>query len=219
MIETDFEAPADVGAREVLLDRVFGPQRRRRTCERLRAGLLPAAALVARADGAVIGTVRLWDIAAGVGRPALLLGPIAVASEWRGDGVGTLLIAGAVNWARILGHTAILLVGDPGYYGRFGFRAAPAAGLWLPGPFERHRLMALELQPGALDGAAGVIIPTGRPDTGRGGADRQAGEPPRGDGQRRSGAADGGGGRRKLIENTRPGGAKCGPAQAALRAC
>ena len=48
--------------------------------ERLRAGRAPARGLsfVAVEDGRIVGTVRLWDVAAGPARPALLLGPLAV---------------------------------------------------------------------------------------------------------------------------------------------
>ena len=63
----------------------------------------------------------------------------------------------ALREARRLGHGAVILVGDAPYYSRFGFSAAKTAGLRLPGPFERHRLLALELVPGALDGAGGLV--------------------------------------------------------------
>ena len=62
----------------------------------------------------------------------------------------------ALREARRLGHGAIVLVGDAPYYSRFGFAAETAASLRLPGPFERHRLLALELVAGALDGASGL---------------------------------------------------------------
>jgi predicted N-acetyltransferase YhbS len=55
----------------------------------------------------------------------------------------------------------VLLVGDAPYYGRFGFSAARTGGLWMPGPYERDRLLARELVPGALDGACGLINATG----------------------------------------------------------
>ncbi|MGB5799799.1 MAG: N-acetyltransferase, partial [Mesorhizobium sp.] len=64
--------------------------------------------------------------------------------------------------ARRLGHKAILLVGDAPYYGRFGFSAEKTGSLSMPGPYERHRLLALELAPGALDGAHGTLEATGR---------------------------------------------------------
>jgi len=51
----------------------------------------------------------------------------------------------------------VLLVGDASYYARFGFSCEKTRALWLPGPFDRHRLLARELKPGALDGAHGLI--------------------------------------------------------------
>ena len=55
---------------------------------------------------------------------------------------------------------AVLLVGDASYYGRFGFSAEKTGALWLPGPYEQHRLLGRELKPGALDGARGLISAT-----------------------------------------------------------
>jgi predicted N-acetyltransferase YhbS len=59
------------------------------------------------------------------------------------------------------GHSAVILLGDAAYYERFGFTAAKTAKLSLPGPFERERLLGLELRDGALDGACGLTVPTG----------------------------------------------------------
>lgn len=160
------EAPADVPAREALLDRAMGPGRRRKSSEKLRRGRLPAAGLafVARdGDGAVIGTVRLWEVRAGEGGvPALLLGPLAVDPAWKAHGIGSALMRHAIVRARALGHGAILLVGDAPYYGRFGFSADKTGRLAMPGPYERHRLLALELVEGLLEGAHGVLKATGR---------------------------------------------------------
>ena len=61
-----------------------------------------------------------------------------------------------------LGHAAILLVGDAPYYGRFGFSADKTGSLAMPGPYERHRLLALELADGALEGARGTLKAAGR---------------------------------------------------------
>jgi predicted N-acetyltransferase YhbS len=55
----------------------------------------------------------------------------------------------------------VLLVGDEPYYKRFGFSRAPTEHLRLHGPFERHRLLALELVPGALRDARGMVVATG----------------------------------------------------------
>lgn len=56
----------------------------------------------------------------------------------------------------------LLLVGDAPYYQRFGFSTLPVAGLSLPGPYERDRFLGLELISGALEGARGMVVATGR---------------------------------------------------------
>ncbi|MBB5042729.1 GNAT family N-acetyltransferase [Shinella fusca] len=165
----DRENAGDVVARERLLDRVMGEARFRKSSEKLRRGRLPAEglALVARdADGHVIGTVRLWNVEAGVDAdgnpvPALLLGPLAVDCAHEGKGIGGALMRAAITEARGRGHGAVLLVGDPEYYERFGFFAGKARHLVMPGPFERRRFLALELKDGWLDGAAGILVASG----------------------------------------------------------
>jgi predicted N-acetyltransferase YhbS len=160
MIALRHEKPADIPAREALLDAAFGPARRGKTCERLREGRLPALSLIAAEGGRVIGTGRLWPVVCASGQQALLLGPVAVAAECRNRGIGATLVRRALTTARRRGHGAVLLVGDAPYYGRFGFSAAKTQKLLLPGAFARDRLLALELVPGALDGARGLIRAT-----------------------------------------------------------
>ena len=157
------ETPFDVAAREALLDAAFGAERFAKTAERLREARLPAAGLsfVACAEGRVIGTVRLWNIAAGRGLAALLLGPIAVDADFRCFGIGAALMRHALAQAEALGHGAVLLVGDAPYYSRFGFTGELTGALRLPGPYARERFLALELMPGALAGAHGMVSATG----------------------------------------------------------
>jgi predicted N-acetyltransferase YhbS len=164
MITIRHETPFDVARREALLDAAFGDRRFTKTAERLREGRLPedGLAFVACAEGRLIGTVRLWSIAAGRGRPALLLGPLAVAADVRQCGIGGDLMWHALAQAHQRGHQAIVLVGDAPYYGRFGFTAEKTGALRLPGPYARDRLLACELVPGALDGARGLVHATGR---------------------------------------------------------
>jgi len=166
------ETAADITAREALLDRAMGPGRKKKSSEKLRRGRRPSEGLafVARdGTGAVVGTVRLWDVAVKSPLPrgegdsrALLLGPLAVEPSLKSAGIGSTLMRHAIAEAARLGHEAILLVGDAPYYGRFGFSAEKTGSLAMPGPYERHRLLALELVPGALDGAHGTIRPAGR---------------------------------------------------------
>jgi predicted N-acetyltransferase YhbS len=156
------EKVSDVVAREALLDACFGENRHARTCQRLRDGRAPAdgLALSAVSRGKLIGTLRLWHVSAG-GVPALVLGPLAVGSAFRKLGVGAALMDHALAAARARGHRAVLLLGDAPYYGRFGFSVEKTGELMLPGAYEQERLLGIELAPGALDGAWGMIVPTG----------------------------------------------------------
>ena len=165
------ETPADLSAREALLDAAMGESRRRKASEAIRRGRLPAEGLsLVAADeaGPLVGTVRLWHVAAGEDEngavPALLLGPLAVSPLLAGRGVGSSLVRRAVAEAAWRGYERILLVGDEPYYGRFGFRSGIADGLFMPGPFERHRLLALESGDRRLASACGLIRPTGALD-------------------------------------------------------
>jgi predicted N-acetyltransferase YhbS len=156
------ERGSDVVAREALLDACFGANRQLRTCQRLRDGRAPAEGLAfsAVSKGKFVGTVRLWHVSV-AGRPALVLGPLAVDGSCRALGIGAALMHHALDAAAALDHGAVILLGDAAYYARFGFSAAKTAKLSLPGPFERERLLGLELREGALDGAAGTIVATG----------------------------------------------------------
>ena len=166
MIRIAEELPGDAPAREALLDAAFGREERlAKTCERLREGRLPACGLAfaAKDNGRLIGTLRFWDVSAGPGRRALMLGPLAVDQAQRSAGIGSQLMQVGLAAAAARGHGAVLLVGDAPYYARFGFDAALAARLWLPGPFARERFLGLELVPGSLAGASGLVNPTGLP--------------------------------------------------------
>ena len=156
------ERASDVAAREALLDASFGTSRQTRTCQRLRDGQVPAEGLAFTVvhQGRLVGTIRLWHVRAG-GQAALLLGPLAVDPACRHLGIGAALMAHALAAAKARGHGAVILLGDAPYYARFGFSAAKTSELSLPGPFERDRLLGLELREGALDDAFGMIVADG----------------------------------------------------------
>jgi predicted N-acetyltransferase YhbS len=158
MITIRRERRGDEAAREQLLDAAYGPVRFSKPSHKLREGRAPADGLsfVAVDDGRVVGTVRLWQVMTGAGRPMLLLGPLAVDPAYRNRGIGSALMRRAMRDAQ-RGHSAVLLVGDASYYARFGFSADKTGGLWLGGPYEKHRLLGCEFVTGALDGARGLI--------------------------------------------------------------
>jgi putative acetyltransferase len=88
-------------------------------------------ALVAEQEAEVVGHVqfsRAW-----VGEsPVVLLGPVGVRPDSQGRGAGSSLIRAGLEEARRRGETAVILLGDPNFYGRFGFVAGSTFGLRNP---------------------------------------------------------------------------------------
>ncbi len=149
----DAETSADAEGVEALVIAAFGPGRFAKTAERLREGSVPAAGFVARQDGRVVGSVRLWPITVGDTR-ALFLGPIAVDKAARSDGLGAELVQACIEQARRMGAGGVLLVGDRPYFERFGFQPAPEAVL--PGPVDRRRVLWLGAGVEAVSGAVRI---------------------------------------------------------------
>ena len=137
------ETVFDAAAVARVVEAAFGPGRLAKTAERLREGRDPAVGFVARQDGRIIGSVRLWTIAIG-GAPALFLGPIAVERTERNAGIGAELVGVCVEWARQAQAPGVLLVGDPPYFDRFGFQRID--GAVMPGPVDPGRLLWLALE-------------------------------------------------------------------------
>src|ERR1044071_9574131 len=158
MITIRTERPVERPAREALLDLAYGPQRHRKPSCRLRKGRKPAdgLSLVAVEKGRIVGIVRLWHVEAGRGRPALLLGPLAVHPDAGKRGIGGALMQRALDEAARREHAAVLLAGGAGYYGRFAFIADKTQTLRLVGA-DPARLLGVELTADALTGAHGVI--------------------------------------------------------------
>jgi len=126
---------------EALLDAAFGPDRHGRTAYRIRAGVteLPGLSFAAVEDGELRGSVQSWPVQIG-DAPLVLVGPVAVRPEAQGAGIGRALMTHLLAQAPDLPMT---MIGDPDYYGRFfGFTADATSGWDVPGPVERHRLLA-----------------------------------------------------------------------------
>ncbi len=100
--------------------------------ERLRAAGALTLSLLAGADGAAVGHIALSPAAVGADAMGwFLLGPIGVLPEQQNQGLGSALVREALRRMKEQGALGVVLVGDPGFYGRFGFAAAP--GLAWPG--------------------------------------------------------------------------------------
>lgn len=149
------EAPDDIGPIDVVTRAAFRDHPFSRQTEHLivrglrEAGALPLS-LVATVEGRVVGHVAFSPVTVAAQElPWCGLGPVSVMPAHQRSGIGSALICSGLRRLRERGVAGCVVLGDPGYYGRFGF--APQAGLVYPGPPAEH-FMAL-----ALDG----VVPTG----------------------------------------------------------
>jgi putative acetyltransferase len=152
------ETPADWEAIDRVNREAFGGEEEARIVRRLRADGLAAASLVAEEGGAVVGHLMLsWlpTVVDGHDVRAAALAPMAVLPGHQRRGIGSRLVTAGIAAARRTGVEAIIVVGHPEYYPRFGFSAAAAAHL--AAPFSGAAFMALEIIPGALRGTAGSV--------------------------------------------------------------
>ncbi len=156
------ETPTDAAAIREITEQAFGKPNEARIVDGVRASpeFIPELSLVAEGPGGVVGHVLFSPLRVEGDGPAelLALGPIAVRPECQRQGVGGQLIRAGLERAAALGYAAIVLIGHPTYYPRFGFTPARAFGLDFPGPIRDEVFMALPLRPGGLDGVRGTVI-------------------------------------------------------------
>ena len=152
--------PEDLAALSSLHARVFGPGRFARSAYRVREGKghISRFCLVACVGNEIVASIRTTEVSIGGATGAILLGPVAVDASHRSFGLGSKLIAAALEAARAGGAKLVVLVGDLPYYGRFGFRAVPMGQITFPGPVDPARILAHELAPGALSGYRGLVV-------------------------------------------------------------
>lgn len=121
---------------------------------------IPDLALVLEDQSELIAYIMLTRtfISTQTGRhPVLLLAAVSVVFERRNQGIGSRLIEAAFQRARAQGHKAVILVGDPAYYSRFGFKPSIVFGITNTNQIEDEYVQAYELVPGALRDIAGTI--------------------------------------------------------------
>ena len=106
--------------------------------------------LVAEADGDIVGHVLLSKMQAPF--QALALAPVSVTPGRQGSGVGSALVREALRRAREDGWDAVFVLGDPGYYGRFGFSVERAAGFRSPYAGAHFAMLALTTERLATSG-------------------------------------------------------------------
>ncbi len=135
-----------------------------RLVARLRASeaYVPDLALVAEAAGAVVGHLLLTRVTITGGAlsvAALALGPLSVVPAWQRQGIGSALIAAAHARACGMGFAAIVVLGDGGYYRRFGYRRLSGFGLTMPFDAPDAHCRILPLDSDALPESGRVVYP------------------------------------------------------------
>lgn len=153
---TQFDLPAI----RALNHRVFGPGCYAKAAYRVREGGPDISRFCRLAeDGCgLIASLRMTEILIGGTPGALLLGPLAVDARHANRGHGRRLIGESVAAARDAGFRIVLLVGDVAYYSRLGFVVIREGKITMPGPVDPKRLMALEIECGALDDFQGAVV-------------------------------------------------------------
>ena len=101
---------------------------------RIVAEVKPSISLVAEVDGVVVGHTMLSPMRMGELRP-LQLSPLSVAPAHQGQGIGSALVREALRLADEAREPAVLLLGHPSYYPRFGFEPATPLGILAPGEY------------------------------------------------------------------------------------
>ena len=141
----------------------FGRASEARLVDTLRASehYVPGLSLVALKGNEIVGHIlftKLCVKSKSGDFTALALAPMAVRPDLQKHGIGSGLIAEGLKACKALGYKAVIVVGHPGYYPRFGFSSARAKGLKTTLPVHDEAFMALELAPGYLDGTGGLVV-------------------------------------------------------------
>ena len=130
-----------------------------RLVARLREEAEPVISLVAEEEGEIVGHIILSPVSlSGHADLRMMgLGPMAVLPQHQRKGIGSALVRESLTRVEQLGFGAVVLVGHPEFYPRFGFRPAARFGLACEFDAPEEAFMALELRPGFLAGASGKI--------------------------------------------------------------
>ncbi len=159
MITIRSEEPADVEVIHSIHKSAFPTEAEARLVDRLREERKLALSLIAEVEKGVVGHVAFSPVSVDPQSPAkrgLGLGPVAVQPEWQRKGIGEQLIMRGIEDCRREGYSYMVVLGEPEYYGRFGFRRASMFGLaneyGVDDPF-----MVLELRLGGLPKLPGVV--------------------------------------------------------------
>ena len=135
------ERPGEEPAIRDLVEAAFGGSAEADLVDRLRADGDAVLLRAAVEEGTILGIIVFSRLTAPF--RALALAPLAVRPDRQGRGIGSRLVADGLTRAAELGWDGLFVLGEPRFYGRFGFDAALAEGF--RSPYDGPHLMALSL--------------------------------------------------------------------------
>jgi putative acetyltransferase len=153
------EAETDRRAIHALNRAAFGGAAEADLVDALREQVDPLISLVAEEGGTIVGHIMFSPVDL-PGHPAVRimgLAPMAVSPACQGPGIGSALVRAGLERCRELGAGAVVVLGHPDYYPRFGFSRASTFGIGCPYDAPEEALMVIELQAGQLEGALGTV--------------------------------------------------------------
>jgi putative acetyltransferase len=149
------ETAADIPAIRRVNELAFGRPNEARLVDALREAATPFLSLVADDGGAIVGHIAFTPVTVG---PAVILGlaPMAVLPGRQHQGIGSELVRAGLDACRDAGFGAVVVLGHPDYYPRFGFEPASRRGVTTEYDVPDPVFMLLELTPGGADALQGV---------------------------------------------------------------
>lgn len=151
------ETAADRDAVHALNAAAFGQPDEAELVDRLREQATPYLALVAEEAGEIVGHIAFTPVTVDGATDVLGLAPMAVRPDRQRDGIGSELVRAGLAACAEAGAAAVVVLGHPAYYPRFGFAPAHTFGLRDSYGAPPEAFMALELTPGALAEATGTV--------------------------------------------------------------
>ena len=151
------ETPADREAVHALNTAAFGQPDEADLVDRLREQARPYLALVAEDAGEIVGHIAFSPVTVEGATEVLGLAPMAVHPDRQRSGIGSALVRAGLRACAEADGVAVVVLGHPAYYPRFGFAPAHTFGLACAYDAPTEAFMALELTPGALAAATGVV--------------------------------------------------------------
>jgi putative acetyltransferase len=160
MITIRAETSKDIAAIRHVVEMAFGQTSEARLVEALREADALITSLVAVEEEQIIGHIAfsatvIESLHATVNAAALA--PLAVLPTHQCRGIGSDLVRRGIDHCRRAGYRALLVLGEPAFYQRFGFIKASLHGIRCPFDVPDEAFMAAELFPGALAGHSGPV--------------------------------------------------------------